>query len=328
MASDSLTYAQGQTATITAQFVTLTGAPIDVPDSSISIYGASGALIHGPVSMIHVTNGFYYYDYEIPNSLPVATYTIRITGTVAGIPSAITEYLKVVLAGTTTDVTLSSKQAELIAALEVYIRCAQRIPVFGEPARCSTASVDRFQFSWPRWNLTNAEVKKNDEIITSGFTLDYDTGSLTFDSPLHQTDRITGSYNFRWFTQVDELRFLSDALGQMNIEPGGYNNMTLNTIPDSFVGILMMGAVKNALKEMIFCLQFQQPQTVFGGKEGVKDAIENFRSLKENNEKEFERDKKQMKKAVFPSIRVVSTPEFTLPGGRSRWFRYLYSTGI
>jgi hypothetical protein len=328
MASDSLTYAQGQTATITAQYVTLTGAPIDVPDPTIEVYGASGALIHGPVAMVHVMTGFYYYDYAIPNSLPVATYTIRITGTVAGIPSAITQYLKVVLAGTATDVTLSSKQAELIAALETYIRCAQRIPVLDELARCSSATNDRFQFSWPRWNLTNAEIRKNDEIITSGFTMDYDTGTLTFTSPLHSTDRINGSYNFRWFTQVDELRFLSDALGQMNIEPGGFNNMTLNTVPDPFVGILMMGAVKNALKELIFCLQFQQPKTVFGGKEGVKEAIANFTSLKENNEKEFAVDKKQMKKATFPQMRVTSTPEFTLPGGRSRWFRYLYSTGI
>jgi hypothetical protein len=67
---------------------------------------------------------------------------------------------------------------------------------------------------------------------------------------------------------------------------------------------------------------------VFGGREAAKDAISNFMSLKENNEKEFTTDKKQMKKSTYPQIRVVSTPEFTLPGGRSRWFRYLYSTGI
>jgi len=328
MASDSLTYAQGQTATITAQFVTLTGAPIDVPNATIQIFGASGASIHGPEAMTHVMTGFYYYDYAVPDSLPVATYTIRITGTVAGTPSAVTQYLKVVLAGTATDVTLSEKQAEIIAAFEVYIRCAQRIPVYDEPARNVSATNEIFQFSWPRWNLTNVEVRKNDELITSGFTLDYDTGTLTFASPLHSTDRIVGSYNFKWFTQVDELRFLNDALSQMNIEPGGFNDMTLRNIPDQFVGILMMGAVKNALKEMIFCLQFQQPQTVFGGKEGVKDAISNFMALKENNEKEFSIDKKQMKKARFPQIRITSTPEFTLPGGRSRWFRYLYSTGI
>lgn len=328
MASECLTYAQGQTAVITAQFVTITGASIDVPDAEVEIFGDGGTSIYGPVAMTHVLTGFYYHDYAIPNSLPVMTYTIRITGTVAGIPSALTQYLKVVLAGTPTDATLSDKQAELIAALEVYIRCAQRIPVLDEPPRVVTPSYDTFQFSWPRWNLTNAEILKNDVIQTSGYTLDFDTGTLKFSSPVHSTDRIVGSYNFRWFTQVDELRFLNDALGQMNIEPGGFNDMTLNNIPDQFVGILMMGAVKNALKELIFCLQFQQPQTVFGGKEGVKDAISNFTSLKENNEKEFAIDKKQMKKSRLPNVRIVSTPEFTLPGGRSRWFRYLYSTGI
>ena len=49
---------------ITAQFVTIIGAPIDVPDPTIEVFGAAGVVIHGPVAMIQVMTGFYYYDYD------------------------------------------------------------------------------------------------------------------------------------------------------------------------------------------------------------------------------------------------------------------------
>lgn len=327
MPSDTLVFSQGQTATFTAQFVTMTGMAIDVPDATVEIYGTGGAIILSAVSMVHVTTGFYFYDYPIPNSLPVNTYTVRITGTVLGVPSAITQYLEVVLAGTPTSATLTQKKVELIAALETYIKCSQHIPVMNEVARRMQQNTT-YQLSFPRWNLTNAEIRLNNETIYDGYTLNYDTGTIVFSSPRHSTDRLTASYNFRWFTQEEELRFLSDALSEINNEPGGYNSMTLDNVDDRFVGILMMGAVRNAIKALMFCLQFQQPQMVFGGKEGAKDAFTNFTTLKDNNEKQFNEQKVKSKKFAYPGIKVVSTPEFTLPGGRSRWFRYLYSTGI
>jgi hypothetical protein len=119
---------------------------------------------------------------------------------------------------------------------------------------------------------------------------------------------------------------MSDALGQINLEAPG-TNFTLDTIPDSYVGVMLLGASKNAMKALIFCLMFQEPSQVFGGAEGAKAAIETLKSLKENNEKEFAADKKQIKKAVYPKIAMVSTPEYTMPGSRSRWFRYLFGSG-
>lgn len=325
--AEVLTYAQGQVATFTAQFVTVSGMAIDVPDATIAIYGTSSEVILAPTPMTNVITGFYFYDYTIPGSLPILTYTVRISGTVLGVPSATVQYLTVVQAGTPTDASLTQKQSSFVAALEVYLGQAQRIPVMHELARRNKAG-DVFQLSWPRWNLSNVDIKVNEQSVVDGYSVDFDTGTVTFDTPLHKSDKVHAWYNFRWFTQTDELRFLNDALGQINLEPGGTGiAYTLENMPLSYVGLLMLGAQKNAYKRLVFDLQYQQPQTVFGGREGAKDAASNFMALKENSEKEFERDKKQIKKAVYPRMYMVVQPEFTLPGGKSRWFRYLFSSG-
>lgn len=326
MASDCLVFSQGQTATITAQFVTTSGMAVDVPDATVEIFGEGGSVILAATAMMHVVTGFYFLDYVIPSSLPANTYTIRITGTVLGIPSATTQLLQVLPAGTPTGATLSQRKIELVVALESYIGCAQRIPVYNELAR-RNKDRDRFQLTWPRWNLSNHEIRLNGDIVDDGFSLNFDTGTVVFTAPRIRTDTIHATYNFRFFTQVDELRFLNDALNQINLEPPG-SSFTLDNLPEQYVGVLMRGAAKNAIQALLFCLQFQEIQTIFGGADRAQQITSSFQALKENHEKEFERDKKTIKKAVYPRIGVIVTPSYTLPGGRSRWFRYLFSSNI
>lgn len=328
MASETITFAQGQTATLTAQFVTSpAGMPVDVPDATIRITGTGGVDILAPAAMTHVFTGFYFYDYAIPNTLPVNTYTVIITGTVLGVPTAMSVYLVVIEAGATTPASASQRAIELMVGLERYIGCAQRIPVYQELARRNRDG-DIFQLTWPRWNLGNHMIRLNGEIIEDGYTLNLDTGTITFATPLDTTDRVAASYNFRFFSQLDMLGFINDAISQINIEPPG-SGYTIDSLPEQFVGVMLMGAAKNAIKRLLFCLAFQEPSTIFGGPERVKDAISTFTSLKENNEKEFERDKATMKtKGPYPRISAIVQPVYTLPGGRSRWFRYLFSTNV
>jgi hypothetical protein len=309
-----LIFAQGQTATLAAQFVTTVGQPVDVPDAEVAIFGPSLSVVLPATAMTNVTTGFYFYDYLIPNSLEPFTYTVRYTGTVLGTPSAITQTLQVVEAGT--PLTMTQRLADLVAAIGTYIDCAQAIPVLNElGTRNEDATV--FKFSWPRWNLTNAELRINGIIHTSGFALDFDAGKATFTSPRLVTDRVTITYNFRMFSDIELLRFLSDALDQVKLEPPADPNMTLESMPSRFVGVVLLGASALAYAKFVMCLQFPQYQTIFGGREGAKDAISNFMLLKENKEKQFERDKKTLKtKGPYPKMYIVSTPEYTLPGGR------------
>lgn len=326
MASDVLMFAQGQTATLTAQFVTSPqGMPIDVPDATIQIIGPGAEEILLPTPMTQVFTGFYFFDYNIPNSLPVNTYTVVITGTVLGVPTAMSVYLQVVQAGVQTPVSSSMRAVELVAAMDRYIGTAQRIPVYREVAR-RNRTYDRYQLTWPRWNLGNHMIWLNGEIIEDGFTIDLDVGAVKFTVPLHATDRVEASYNFRFFSQIDLLGFISDSISQINIEPP-QSTYTIDTFPDIYVGVMLLGASKNAIKSLLFSLTMQEPQTIFGGPDRAKDAIATLESLKENNEKEFAEDKVTLKtKQPYPKISAIVQPEYTLPGGRSRWFRYLFST--
>jgi hypothetical protein len=327
--SDILIYAQGQTATITANFVTSPqGMPVDVPDATIEVIGPGGIAVLPATPMIKVLTGFYYYDYAIPLAMPLNTYTILITGTVMGTPTSMTNYIQIVQAGTYTPVTASQTTIGLVAALEKYIGVAQRIPVYREIGqKNSTGTMVRF--TWPRWNLANHIVRLNGNQLDLGYTINLDNGTVTFSAPLHSTDVVDASYNFRFFTLLDEIGFLSDAVGQINIEPPQSISFNLDNFPAQFDGVLMQGAAKNALKALLFNLAFQEPSTIFGGPDRVKDAISTFQSLKENFEKEFTEDKKTLKtKGSYPKISAIIQPEFTLPGGRARWFRYLFSTNV
>ena len=315
-----LNFNQGQTETLTAQFIASpSGAAVDVPDAKIQIFGPSGDVFLAASAMTHVMTGFYYYDWLIPNSLPVGTYTARYTGTVLGVPTAATEYVMINAAGTP-GVSISSRAMELVAALEVYIACAQRIPVYNELARRVNDGYTIFQLTWPRWNLGNHVVFLNNQIITNPdppatqrYVLNSDTGTITFSASRHKTDKIFATYNFRMFSVIEELQFLSDALSQINIEAPG-TTYSLDNVPDHYVGTLMMGATKNALKRMLLCLQFQEPSTIFGP--GAKDATAAIERLKENNEKEFTADKKQIKKMFYPKAGAVVGSVYTMPGGR------------
>lgn len=322
----ALTYAQGQTATLVAQFVTSPeGMPVDVPDATVTVFDPNLDEALPPTEMIQVLTGFYYYYWPIPNSQPVGTYTVRYTGTVLGTPTATTDTINLIEAGSSADTT-SDSAAFAIAALEKYLGCAQNIPVYNELGRRIGTDRTMYQLSWPRWNLGNHIIKRNNIIISTGYTLDMDTGTLTFSSPTHNSDVVRASYNFRFFSDADLLRFLNDALSQINLESPG-TSFTLDNIPSSYIGVLMQGAAKNALKKLLLCLNFQEPATIFGGREGAQQAISNLNSLKENYEKEFTADKKQIKRARYPSTVGIIQPEYTMPGGRARWFRYLFSGG-
>jgi hypothetical protein len=326
MPSDCLTFAQGQTATLTAQFVTTpAGMPINVPDATIEIFGPSGSVVLGPTPMALVVTGLYYYDYVIPNSLAVNTYTVRFSGTILGTPTANSLYLQVIAAGSPYGAP-SQSQAAAVAALERYIRCAQHIPVEAELARISYDRTEA-QLQWPRWNLTNPIIRRNDRIIESGFAIDFDIGKITFGSSLHETDKVDASYIFRWFSQEELVGFLNDAMNRINIEAPG-TEYTLDNMPSQLMGVLLHGAASQAIQAMMMCLQFQKPKTVFGGADEAAKAFGNLNTLKENHEKMFNEDRRKFKIARYPRIAATVSPEFTLPGGKSRWFRYLFSSNM
>jgi hypothetical protein len=278
-----------------------------------------------PTPMVHVMTGFYFFDWIIPNTLPTNTYTVRYTGTVLGVPNAATSLLKIFPANTPPGITQTPRQVELIAALETYLGCAQAIPVYQEVAR-RNRDRDTYQLTWPRWNLGNHTVFQNDE-ETLDSTIELETGTVRFAAPLHASDRIVATYNFRFFSQNELLRYLNDAINFINIEVPGTSH-TIDDLPEVAVGTALMGAAAQALHKLLLCLNFQETQTIFGGREAAQQVKSDLHTLKENYQKSFWEYKKQFKRARWPNTISIVQPEYTLPGGRSRWFRFLFSSGV
>jgi len=324
--ADTLYFTAGQVAALTAQFVTSpAGQPIDVPDARVQVFGTGGETILGPVDMIQIVTGFYFYDWVIANTTPVGAYTVRYTGTVLGVPTAAISNIQVFPPGTPAGVTMTPQQIALISGLETYLGCAQAIPVYAELAR-RDATRTTFQFTFPRWNLGNHAIFVNTEEVTSGYTIDYDNGTVRFSEPLLASDAVRSTYNFRFFSMTDLLRFINDAINNLNIGPPLFN-YTPETLPSQAFGVIMQGAAALALQKMLMCWSIQQVRRVFGDKD-AQAVQSNWQSLKQNYEDQFKELRAQAKISRYPTPAAVIAPEYTLPGGRSRWFRYLFSSSL
>ena len=102
-------------------------------------------------------------------------------------------------------------------------------------------------------------------------------------------------------------------------------------LPGMLAGVgeaaIVVSAIK-AIQRLVFGLNFQERALIFAEKpENVQAAINNFKALYADYNTLWIEVKKEVKTLKLPSIGQISVPEYTLPGGRSRWFRYLYKNG-
>ncbi len=321
---DNLVYSQGQTAALYAQFVTSPdGQPIDVPDAMVAIYDINASPILVPTAMTRYDTGFYSYSYVIPFTLTVATYTVKFTGTVSGVMTAAIASLVIVSAGTPTSATLTQRQVAMIIALDSYIGFIQKLPIYNAPT--FRDNLTTYRTSWTNWNLSKPIIMQNGTIVDpSQYNIDLDNGIVTFSTARHDTDQISVYYNFRYFLQNDLLQFLGDSLNLINVNPPA-TNYFIDTIPNNnYLSLTIQGACALALKRLLFDMQFGDPSTIF---RNPKESMDQLFKLKENYEKTFNEGADKLKRlGKYPNTVAVSQPALSLPGGRSRIFRYLYSS--
>jgi hypothetical protein len=220
-----------------------------------------------------------------------------------------------------------SRLSDFRVALSEMICCAQKIPVYHEQAIPNITNTI-FKLTFSKLNQAfGTRVFRNNKIIESDYKINYFRGTILFDTPLSSYDMLHVDYNFRWFSDEQLDRFISNALSIVNFYPPTSKYDVLN-IPESFVPLVLYGASKDAIRELLMCLNFQQPQQVFGGSEGASKAFSQLETLKKNYEDEFTRLLEQKKYGRYPRTRSIVTPEFTLPGGRSRWFNAMFKGGV
>ncbi len=328
------TFRQRSIADLLIKITDFDGTPIDPTSITCEIIGPIEEPSNDPTndevvvdisSPFKIDNGYYVYSWDIAATQLIGNYLAVWTYIVGGEEKIELQTVTVVESETNT-IPSSFYTTRLIAfreALEHHISCAQTIPVYFEQAKPSRDNTT-FEFSFPDWNQSaGVKIYKNQEVVIADAEVDYFKGTVTFDTTLLPQETVNADYNFKWFTEEQLTRFLVNSLQTVNAFPP-HSGYTLDDIPDRYTPALLYGAAKDALRQLMMCVNFQQPAQVFGGTEDAQKAFANFETLKQNYEKDWEKLLDQKKFGPWPKTLAIVTPEYTLPGGRSRWFRYLF----
>lgn len=316
-------FKQGTLATLFVKITDFDGNPITAEAISVTIEDPSGDTASTGTPEL-VTQGFYAYDWTLDTDQTIGKYTVTWDYTISG--SVGHEYQYIIVSENDSDYDTqyySGRRLAFRMALEDYLACAQAIPVYNEQAK-PTRNNQTFEWTFSNWNQTSGvRIYRNQNIMTSGIEIDYFNGKVYFDSQLLDQDIVNADYNFRWFTDEQLDNFLNSALQSVNLYPPASSYSMLN-VPDRFIPIVLYGAARDALRQLLMCINFQEPAQLFGGDDKAQQKFSQLESLKKNYEDEFIKFLEQKKLGPYPKSTTIVVPEYTLPGGRSRWFRYLF----
>ena len=309
-------FIQGTTATMMLKITDFDGNAMDADTITTVIRDSTDALVDS-FTPEHVVTGYYVFDWAIPVLQANGEYKVVWTYLIDG--NTRVELQQIVVATDATDTEIFSGHAiEYRFALESYLRCSQSIPVYFEQAK-ETTDNKTYRFTFPRWNQTTGiKIYRNKKIVTtSDFEVNFFKGEIIFDDQLSNYDVINADYNFRWHSDNDIYTFLVNAINVFNSYPP-HSFYTIYTLPSRFIPGVLYKAATDALRQLMLCLQFQEPQQVFGGAEGAGKAFANLETLKKNYEDEWKIIFENKKYGPWVGLtRAVVSPEFSLPGGRS-----------
>jgi len=215
-----------------------------------------------------------------------------------------------------------------------FIDACERIPVYNETLRSdSTTSPKVFDSAFHRWNrdkflkITINQVIVKPDDTTYPYTIDYQDGKIIFDNPLDYNDVVQASYTFAFFSDEQIDSFFKQAAAQWRMFPPYGGPANIYSASFATRAPIMVGASLFAFRELLFQLSLQEVRIIFDSaswNDGWTQVKDLFKMLLDSYEKDWEA-LKEAKKAKLPYIAAISTPAFTLPGGRSRMFRYLFN---
>ncbi len=318
-------FAQSGTAIFFFYFPDIDGNLFDPSDISIDVFDPAGDPVLEDQDVEALEGHQYVFQWVIPEDADTGLYTIQVSYVVESSSGPSTESFTEEFVVTTKSV--SYLQPEAVAAvsfLEMFLGTAQRIGIFNQIGRVNP---DRrtVQFHFPRWNQpAGARIYLNGEQTTFDYEVDWLKGKVTFGNKISQYDEVTADYNFRWFKFEELAQFIDQAVQIFNQYPPHSMYNIFNIEARYGITVVSQAAVF-ALRRLVLDLNFQEPVKVFGGAQRADQVAQRLMGLKENYEKDLSELYKQ--KALGPYVGLtwsIITPEFTLPGSRSRWFRMLF----
>ena len=204
------------------------------------------------------------------------------------------------------------------------------ISVYREQARInSDGTVATFTYRNWNWDF-DPVIYKNGLIMESGYSIDKLAGKITFDSALDTyqgsevVDIIEADYRFSVFSDSELINFMYTALTYFNAAPR-HSSFSLSGAPASAQAAILYGGAFNAINSILWGFLNQQSRVKWGETEW-KDLQSMLQNMRDTYKGEMDKIL-EYKKLRLPAIGAVAVPEYNLPGGRSRFFRYLYKEG-
>ena len=138
-------------------------------------------------------------------------------------------------------------------------------------------------------------------------------------------DTVFCTYYVKAFTSQHMNSALNLALQSINAQPGAPKYRTVGDAPYYYDPAIIYGACYYLLRNLTVQLTQRQRRLLF--EDADASMFSNIKEAASMYKEEFDKLLEKLPKAFYPGIRGIVVPEFNMPGGRSRFFRYIWNIG-
>jgi hypothetical protein len=141
-------------------------------------------------------------------------------------------------------------------------------------------------------------------------------------------DIIYASYYVRMFTGAEINNAAYMALQAINMQPGTNKYNSLGSSPPYYDPAVVSGACYYLLRGLMIRLGQRETRLLIQDPDsGAYNIIDSLKDTMKSYKDDFDGYLKVIPKAQYPKTVSIVTPEYMMPGGRSRFFRMIWKGG-
>lgn len=169
-------------------------------------------------------------------------------------------------------------------------------------------------------NYTNG-IKVNCDYMGNLYFYDSNGNSV----PVKPYDTVLVSYSVKAFTSQHMNSALNLALQVINAQPGASKYQSVSQAPYYYDPAIIYGAAYYLLRSLLVQLTQRQRRLLLEDPDA--SMFGNIKEAAMMYKEDFEKLVEKLPISRYPGIRGIVVPEFNMPGGRSRFFRYIWNIG-
>lgn len=170
----------------------------------------------------------------------------------------------------------------------------------------------------------------NDYAAGLTYKLDYQgrayfTNTAGTPIPVQEYNFVLANYSVKLFTGAEMNNALNMALQNINALPGVPKVASVTSAPMWWDAAIIAGATYYLLRALLTRLTNRETRLLI--QDPDDKFIEELRQTAKMYKDDFDELLKTLPKSRYPATLAVVTPEYVMPGGRSRMFRYIWKGG-